>query len=139
MKKLTNKKGFTLVELIVVMVILGILAVILIPRMMTIQDSAKASACQANQRSLASMTHLWIARNPATNSISAGTMNKTTGESTAGNPDLATLVSVGYINTLADAKCPSDGTLSITADGKWTCDQAGHGTVPATDAPRTTT
>lgn len=44
---LKNKKGFTLIELVIVMVILGILAVVAVPRFIDLTDSAKAASTQA--------------------------------------------------------------------------------------------
>jgi len=51
MKKL-NKKGFTLIELIVVIAILAILVAILIPSLTNYIDAANKSKNQANCRSL---------------------------------------------------------------------------------------
>lgn len=49
-KKLNNKKGFSLIELIVVVGILGILAAVAIPRVTTSLDDARDSANNANAR-----------------------------------------------------------------------------------------
>ena len=43
-KKLKNKKGFTLIELIIVIAILGIIAAIAIPRFNGIQETSKEKA-----------------------------------------------------------------------------------------------
>lgn len=52
MKKLLNKKGFTLIELIVVIAILAILALILIPSLLNYIDSANKAKDEANARSI---------------------------------------------------------------------------------------
>lgn len=50
--RLNNRKGFTLIELIVVIVIIGILAAIVIPRLSSFQQSAKVKADVATAKSI---------------------------------------------------------------------------------------
>ncbi|GAA6426953.1 type II secretion system protein [Dielma fastidiosa] len=47
-----NKKGFTLIELIVVIAILGILALFLVPQFMGYADDAKRQVAKANLRTV---------------------------------------------------------------------------------------
>jgi len=51
-KRLNNKKGFTLVELLIVIALLGILAGIAIPRMTGLTENAKANADTATVQTL---------------------------------------------------------------------------------------
>jgi general secretion pathway protein G len=61
-----RNKGFTLVELMVVVAIIIILAAILVPRYLDVTDQAKASKCVANQRTLEGSASVYMADNNGT-------------------------------------------------------------------------
>lgn len=52
MKKLTNKKGFTLIEMLVVIAIIAVLVAIIIPVVSSATDKAAAATNAANLRSI---------------------------------------------------------------------------------------
>ena len=58
-----KKKGFTLIELMIVVVIIGILAAIAIPKFNDVSESAKRNACRANMRTIASQQVIYFAQN----------------------------------------------------------------------------
>lgn len=63
MRKLMNKKGFSLVELMIVVVIMGILVAVAIPLYGAIQDNAKNKTCKNNMTSLRSNATNYYASN----------------------------------------------------------------------------
>jgi type IV pilus assembly protein PilA len=65
-KRLHNRKGFTLIELIVVIAILGILALIAIPRFVGTLENSKLRAHQSNIKVIESAINLYQAENAGT-------------------------------------------------------------------------
>ncbi|MGB4005633.1 MAG: type II secretion system protein [Halanaerobiales bacterium] len=63
-RRLNKEEGFTLVELLIVVAILGILIALAVPKMSGISDDAKDRAIEANKRTLVSAATMWYAKNP---------------------------------------------------------------------------
>ncbi|MEJ5259440.1 MAG: prepilin-type N-terminal cleavage/methylation domain-containing protein [Anaerohalosphaeraceae bacterium] len=82
------KKGFTLVEILIVVVILGILAAIVIPQFSQASTEAKLNSCRSSLQSLRSQIELYkIQHNdqpPALASFAAQMTGKTNPDGTAG-------------------------------------------------------
>jgi prepilin-type N-terminal cleavage/methylation domain-containing protein len=63
MNRLKGKKGWTLIELIAVIVILGIIAAVAIPAYLNLTSEAEKASCKANQAAIRSAVYLYYAKN----------------------------------------------------------------------------
>lgn len=60
MRKMINKKGFSLVELMIVVVIMGILVAVAIPLYNAVTGNAEANTCGSNQRMVRGAFANWV-------------------------------------------------------------------------------
>ena len=107
MRKLMSKKGFTLVELMIVVVILGILVAIAVPIFGAVTKNAKTKSCKSNQRVIKGNMETYM-------------MTGNNGDQVANPAEGATLTlddSIASFKNLFDGdipKCPSDKTSEYT-------------------------
>jgi prepilin-type N-terminal cleavage/methylation domain-containing protein len=108
----TNRKsGFTLVEIMIVVAIIGLLAAIAIPNFVKARQASQKSACVANLKQIEGAKATWALENKKVNSDTP----------TDGDLFGATL----YIRE--KPACPASGTYSLLAvDTKPTCTVTEH-------------
>ena len=104
MRKLNKNRGFTLVEIMIVVLIIGILMAIAVPNFIKARESSRRNSCIANLKQIDSGKEQWAMDN-----------KKTTGDACAMS-DLTG--ATGYIKGPATGPvCPSGGAYTVNVVG----------------------
>lgn len=109
---LSDEKGFTFIELIIVLVILIILVTAASAYFANLQDQINASACKANQLNLIQAQAIYFTDH---------SLNKSGGKYAEELDEL-----IPYINSHKIPVCPSQGLYILEKNGNATCSLPEH-------------
>lgn len=110
MKKfLGNRKGFTIIELVVAVLIIGILIAIAAPIYAGVREDAKQTAHNATVKKLYEVAEIWVMRNPGVPAIWSAEGGQKAGVATAKHE--------GWMTVLKEwPKNPFGGTYVVEID-----------------------
>lgn len=123
--KTNRKSGFTLVEIMIVVAIIGLLAAIAIPNFIRARTKSQENACINNLRQIDGAIQQWALENKAAPAaaVTLGDVQPYLGRGTAGTA----------------AACPSAGTYGVTfVNAEPTCSKSADGHVLTEVAAATT-
>jgi MSHA pilin protein MshA len=110
-----KQRGFTLIELVVVIVILGILAAVALPRFVNLQSDAKASSMKGLAGGLRASMELIRARWLVTGSTGAATVTTADGTSVAVGTGSGSSAGVPTVAGILNAVGSTSGFSNSTA------------------------
>jgi len=111
------ERGFTLIELMIVVAIIAILAGILIPNFVNARSQAQTAACESNLRAIATALELYYADNQVYPTASGAAVQ----------PTLLTSNGIAYLNNTPKDPAAQSSTATYTL----TTVQAGCGCAPS--------
>ena len=116
---LRKQEGFTLVELVIVIVIIGILAAIAIPKFADLSTSAQIAACRQNQEAVESACTIYYTRS----AVDPTSVGLAVGDPAQYPSAPADLTGNALLDAWPNCALPAGGPLTLTAppDGTVIC------------------
>ncbi len=96
MKRYKDEKGFTLIEMLIVMLVISVLLIITVPNVMKNQEAVNSKGCEAYVKMIEGQVQAY--------KLKEGTL-----------PTMEKLISSGFIKE--DVKCPEGKIAVIAVDG----------------------
>ncbi len=113
-----RKRGFTLVEIMIVVAIIALLAAIAIPNLLGARRTANEAAARANLKSIATEAEIFAAQGdgiyPDAEADLSATVQNLCGSTVSGYTYTCTLAAGGYTLTAVAATCGQTGTRNFT-------------------------
>lgn len=109
MRKNTSKKGFTLVEIMIVVVIIGLLAAMAIPAFQKVRTDSRTSAVVNDARQLASAAQQYMLEQ----NVTEVTVGYTAADGTIGNALSSYVRKIGKGYDTVPATLSIDGTFNL--------------------------
>lgn len=113
-----NKKGFTIIELIMVIVIISILSLVLVPNIITFNNKNKIKSCESLEKNIISAAKIYVTNNKYDLGFGCSEAKKIKLKTLVNSGDLSSPIT----NPVTGEKLKLEGTDANKVEVSYNCD-----------------